>query len=361
MTGPNPIEQNGPAIIKILDQRAKLEKELQARRFDFSAEPPPENIVLKIEGKNIGALQNIVTITGLPKQGKSKFTAGMAAAAISGRKIFGIECNPPADRPGVGYWTTDESANDFFKTITLIKDLAGGITEHFHPFNVRRDEPRQIIPLLKFYLETHPQTSVLFLDNIGDLLLNYNDEGQSKRVINFLKNWSDIHNILLIGTLHLGKGNMTSLGHLGAGLDRYSQSVFKVEKDQERQNYTMSAAVLRSAGDFNPLCIYYDNGANSWRQTDYLEEPQKVGKQPKEKPQDLDKQDHRRAVGQIFNSQPYLNYGQLIEAIRANYAQGRNWAVSCIQFLIREGLVFNPVPGQYTNRKQTEMKLYVEE
>lgn len=348
-----------PAKLKPIKVIETIDEKLSFRRFNPNADPPIEQIVLRIENKNIGSLQNIVSLTGLPKQGKSKFSAAIAAAALCNYSVFGFDCRLPADRKRVAYIGTDESSVDFYNTISLIRRLSASPANipNLDAFNVRRDEPGDIIKMIHRYLTVTPECSVMVIDNVADLLMNYNDEGQSKRVINFLKYWTDVYNIMLVPLLHLGKGNLSSLGHLGAGLDRYSQSIFKVEKNTEQGNYVLTGDRLRSAGSFTPLCIYYNTMGPGWEQTFYQENPPDPThtKKLQERASEINKQDHTLTVSRIFTSESVQGYGMLINGIVAHYAKGRNWAKECFRYLIKEGLIYEPEPGHYTNINQARL------
>jgi len=63
-----------------------------------------------------------------------------------------------------------------------------------------------------------------------------NDEGASKRLIRQLKRWARKYGILIITVLHLGKKDMSSIGHIGSASDRYAQSTLTIEKNKFGQS-----------------------------------------------------------------------------------------------------------------------------
>lgn len=334
---------------------------LQQRKFDASQDPGREPVVFTIENKNIGSLQNFIGITGLPKNGKGKFASGMIAAALSNSEIFGMRCRLPEDRKRIALWSTDESRFDLFKTVSLIKELSGEseINDRLDTYSVRRDDAKDIISMIAEYVKLSPDCSLLIIDNIADLLINYNDEGQSKRVINFLKQWTDIHNLLIVAVLHLGKGNSTTIGHLGAGLDRYAQSILRVQKDKDHGTYTMTGDMLRSAGDFSPIDITFDPAINTWKQTWHIDESEKKIKPLIARPAEMDKQDHWHKCIQIFNSKAVQSYEKLIENIRIIYGRGFQWAKECVTHLLGEGMIINGDDG-FVIAPTGQAKLYIQ-
>jgi hypothetical protein len=335
----------------------KIDDLLFNRAYDPNKEPPPNQIVFRIEQKNIGSLQNIVTITGLPKNGKGKFIAGIAAAALSRQEVFSMSIRLPEGKQGVALWDTEQSDYDFYKSMETIKKLAGIDTfpPHFHAFNVREDEPMNILKMIDRYLQLNENCGLLILDGMLDLLTSYNDEAESKRLVNILKRWSKLYNLLIPAVLHRGKSSSTTVGHLGSMADRASQSILIVEKVKERNTFQLRPDFLRSADDFTPIEIYYNNHSHQWEQTDYIpsEEDQKV-KRMILSPPEINREVHSANVMRIFNSEDLQSYDLLVQNIREIYAQGREWARKCIPFLMQEGLLFKTQHG-YTREKKTRL------
>lgn len=326
------------------------------RAYDPDKEPPPNQIVLRIEQKNIGSLQNLVTITGLPKNGKGKYIAAIAAAAISRREIFGISARLPEGKEGVAIWDTEQSDFDFYKSMETIKNLAGIDTfpAHFNAFNVREDDPTEILKMIDRYLQLSPNCGMLIIDGMLDLLHSYNDEGESKKLINIIKKWTKIYNLLIPAVLHRGKSSLSTVGHLGAMADRASQSILIVEKIKERNTFQLRPDFLRSAEDFTPIEIFYNNTAHEWQQCDYIPEADEKVRRLNPQPGELDRQLHSTNVVRIFSSDQMQSYDMLVQNIREIYAQGREWARKCVPVLMKEGLVFKQ-ENYYTNNNKARL------
>ncbi len=341
------------------DKVNKYDTLLLNRAYDPLKEPPPHQIVMKIEGKNIGSLQNFITITGGQKNGKGKYIAGIVAAALSREEVFTISMRLPAEKKKIVLWDTEQSDYDFFKSMDNIKTLAGisNFPAHFNAFNVREDEPADILQMMDRYLQLNPDCGLFVIDGLLDLLNNFNDEGESKRLVNILKKWTKIYGLLAPIVLHRGKTNSSTLGHLGSMADRAAQSILIVEKIKERGTFQLRADYLRSADDFTPIEIYYNTQEHCWRQSDYIPPPEndiKVRKLPQPKPQELDKQTHSLNVMRIFNTESLQSYDMLIQGIREIYAQGRQWAKDCVPHLMHEGLIFKTNNG-YTRERAAKL------
>lgn len=337
-----------------------IETLLSQRRFDPTREMQPEQVLLSIDRQNIGSIQNVITISGLPKQGKSRFVGAMIASAITRNEIFNIRLRTPEGRNKIALFDTEQGEYDFYKQIDFIKKLSGTteMPENFFAYNTREDFPRTQIQLVNKFLELNKDCSVIFLDGILDLLDSFNDEKESMRLMRLIKKWTKEKNILLIQVLHRRKDGTATLGHIGSAADRVSQSILTVEKNKERNTYILKPEYLRSAEDFTPIEIYYNRQDGGWQQTWFTpDEPEKIVRLKKPKPSELNIDDHRMNVLRIFNSQSLQNYKELRQNICEIYATGSNWAQECVPYLISQNLIYK-VEGGYTNQRQG--KLYAE-
>jgi len=339
----------------------KPEQLLQLRRYDPSRELQPEQILLRIQNQNVGTIQNIVTISGLPKQGKSRYIGAMVASALSRKEIFDIRLKTSEGRNEVALFDTEQGEYDFAKQIGFIQQLHGEALpfDRFFAYNTREDYPKQQLTIIDKFLNLHPLCSVVFIDGILDLLDSFNDEREGIRLSRLLKKWTKEKNIMIVIVLHRRKDGMSTLGHIGSTIDRASQSVLTVEKNKERNTYILKDEYMRSAEGFTPIEIYYNRQAGEWQQTFFTpDEAEKVVRIKKAKPRELDIQEHKTNVMRIFNVQPFQKYSDLRQNICEMYAAGKNWAEECIPFLISESLIFKTIDG-YTNIRQG--KLYIAE
>lgn len=333
---------------------------LEARRYDPNKELQPEQILFKIDGQNIGSVQNIVTISGNPKQGKSRYTGAMVAAALSNQNIFSMTVKTAEGRNRVALFDTEQGDHDFYRQMDFIKGLCNvtNLPGNFDAFNTREDYPTEQILMIDKYLELNRDCSILFLDGILDLLLSFNDEKESKQVMQLLKKWTKIYNTLIVTVLHRRKDGAATLGHIGSAADRVSQSVLTVEKNKERKTFIMKPEFLRSSDEFTPIEIMYNRSLHEWQQTWYTpDEDQKVVRIKKAKPAEFDNSHHSLMLGRIFISDAVQSYKEIIQNICEIYASGVSWAKDCLPYLLSQGLLYK-VTGGYTNSRS--MKLFIE-
>lgn len=333
----------------------ELSSLLHTRKYDPAKPPPEEQIIFSIEGKNIGSIQNFVTITGMQKSGKTTFLTAMIASALTGQIMLGMQFYLPEGSRRVVYFDTEQGDYDFHRTMERVKSFcnADKLPPLLDGYNLREDEPKVILWLVEKYLDLHPDCGMVVIDGILDMIESYNDESESKKLINALKRITKARNVLALLTLHIGKTTANTLGHLGAMADRAAQSVLHVEKNKETNTFVLRADYLRSAEDFTPIETYFNKNNHTWEQTTYNPEPEKIKhKQPK--PYDYEKQQHQINISRIFSFSENVSYRQLVQDIQELYGVGTNWAKECVTYFVKESLIFKTVDG-YTNRLQAKL------
>jgi hypothetical protein len=233
----------------------------------------PQNIAFTIRGKIIGTLGNFCIFSGLPKASKSTFLAGAIASAFLPGPVYGMKISTPEKRANILYVDTESAAWDYQAQMQKIARHVGGagISKDLISISVREDDPATITGLVDWYLGNFPDCSVLVLDGLLDLIWDYNSEVESRKVINWLKKITKVHNILVIGVLHLSKGTGQTLGHFGSLADRYAQSVLEIVKNHDARQFHIKPKFLRSSDDFEPVAIAWDDFLQKMVETSYVE------------------------------------------------------------------------------------------
>jgi hypothetical protein len=240
----------------------EIDAALAQRQYQNGYTPPPEIRVLQIDGKLIGSLQNIVCLSGLPKAGKSLFLTSAIASAFVPYSIFTIATFSPEKRKSVAYFDTESSEGDFYENINRIKKMIGknDMPESFFAYKFRDLDSGDIMKYIEYFLSQRPEVSLIYIDGLLDLIVDYNDVRESRQIISWLKKITAVYNVLVIGVIHTGKKENNTLGHFGSMIDRYCQSVLRVEKDEKQHTFELRAKFLRSSADFHPVVLQNING-----------------------------------------------------------------------------------------------------
>jgi len=233
---------------------------LEARRFNHTTNIIPDKVFFTIDEAVIGTASNFVAITGLPKTSKSTIISALISSFITGKDVLNFKLHAYDDKFKIALFDTEQSAYDFSRSVTRIQKFTKydtpGVFKFFDAFLCREDNSVNILRLIDTYLKQTPEVAILIIDGLLDLIESMNDEAASKRLITTLKRWGKKYNILIITVLHLGKKDMSSIGHIGSASDRYAQSTLLVEKTKNN-TFTCSPKFLRSAKDFNTIEIMY--------------------------------------------------------------------------------------------------------
>lgn len=234
---------------------------LQKAQINSKTVIKQDHLFFCIDNNIIGTSGNFISFTGLPKSSKSTFICGVIASAIARTQVFGfnILTYPHLNKSRIALFDTEQSPFDFQNKANLIKKLSGvkDIYKNLDVFSVIEYDAWTILNMINTYLVNTPETAVLIIDGILDLIDNFNDERQAKKLIKILRKWAKKHEILIIIVLHLGKKDNMALGHLGSASSRYCQSELEIIKNKEG-TFSCQPRMLRSAGNFKPIEIYYN-------------------------------------------------------------------------------------------------------
>lgn len=233
---------------------------LQKSRINNETVVKDDLLYFVIDNNVIGSSGNFITFTGLPKSSKSTFICAFIASAISGRSVydFNVLRYPHLNKRRVALFDTEQSPYDFQNKAKLIKRLSllNDIYKDLDVFTVIEYDAIVILNMINTYLKENSDVAILIIDGILDLIDNFNDERQAKRLIKIIRRWAKKHEILIVTVLHLGKKDNMALGHIGSASSRYCQSELEVIKNKD-STFTLQPRMLRSAGNFNPINIYY--------------------------------------------------------------------------------------------------------
>ena len=239
--------------------KTKIEN-LTTREAKSYYTPPKDDPILTIKDKPIGNKQSFVCFQGLPKAGKSLYITSSIVSAFTNVPIFGMKITLTADKPKLAYFDTEGSEADFYSIVNRLKSQMGRqiLPRELNMYNCREDNPAEIKDLIDTYLQLNGDCGCLIIDGILDLVNDFNNIVECNLIIQWLKKITKNYNMLVMVVLHLGKKDKNSLGHLGSFLDRKSQSVLIIEK--ENNTMTMKAQYLRSCDNFVPVSVHNVNG-----------------------------------------------------------------------------------------------------
>lgn len=203
--------------------------------------PPP---LLEFGGKPIFTRGNISTIIGAPKSGKTMILSYFTAACMNPIKVHpGFKTD--SKYPEILYYDTEQSPYHSKKCIERIYKILSGNHEeqNLKAFGLRNKNTFKRFELIEFGINQFPDTSLVIIDGIADLVESYNDEKQCSEITNKLMELSQEYNCHICTVIHINRSSKDPKGHLGAALSQKSENVFLVEK--KGNNITLKTQASR--------------------------------------------------------------------------------------------------------------------
>lgn len=317
-----------------------IDELLELRKYKPDYIPNKDNVILRIGGKVVGASMNYIIFGGLPKAGKSSYLNSCIASAFVPYDIFTMKINLPDNRRKICLFDTESSDYDYYNRIESIKRFAEleNLPNWFNSFQVREDGTGTIRRMVERYLELNPDCSVLVLDGLLDLIINYNDEKESSMLTKWLKKITKVHDILIISVLHFNKSNDHTTGVIGSHSDRFAQSTLDIKKDKDNNTYVMSSRFMRSDSDFEPITLMNFSGNLQQVANDSVKPKSK-------KASDLDLIESQRLCKQIVTIP--MQYSEIVDEIKERTAESNTYAKQLMKIWISKGMVSKDHTGKY--------------
>lgn len=310
---------------------------------EFINQPLP---IISIQNKTIAVENSFISICGLPKSRKTTFLNYFLASAITGNEFLTIQVNIK-NTDNIVIFDTEQSNFDFYRQMKFLKKLIckNDLPKNLYSYLFRQYDIDVILNTIYLIIQDK-KPKLIIIDNITELVLNFNDPSEAKKLVQFLKKITAEFNTTIITLLHLGKGNLQSLGNLGSMVDRSANSILRVIYDKDYQSSTLEANMLRSDSHFEPITIQWSNDENNYVQINNIINTEKA-------PRKFDLSsfsftDHINKLNLIFNNNTQLTYDELISEIKLIYGIGTNIAKQkIVPLLLDKKILFRIEKGIY--------------
>lgn len=252
-----------------MEKNLKLDL-LKSRLFDYTKTPPKDHKLITIHDNTILSRGNFMLISGLPKVSKSLFISLFISSALADINLYGIKAKRYPDKDRIALFDTEQGNSDLYNSINrsfnIIENETGiekkklyySLKSKLDVFSMREDDPNVILEMLECYLQNNSTCGIIFIDGLLDLVFNFNDERECKILINFFKRVTKQYDVGIVCVLHTAKTTGSTIGHIGSFADRYCQSNLEVIKTEDN-TIVMQGKLLRSSGDFQPICLQRNN------------------------------------------------------------------------------------------------------
>lgn len=300
-------------------------------------EPLPQ-IVISIKDSRFATLGNFSVVIGKAKSGKT-YSNTLIIAGITGGNVPGIEGSLYA-----AIFDTEQSRGDAQRVYSDRVKSLGGCLSNSKLFSIKAFSPQERQEIIAHYIKENPQTKLIIIDGIRDLLSDINSPEQSTDLATWLMKLLDEFNIHILTVLHQNKGDNNARGHIGTELTNKAESVMSVTKNAD-EVFTCHAEYTR-AKPFEDISFKIDENGLPEILEDYR--PKSNDERRKDKkilaPSDVELTDQIEIAKAVFNGLP-LKYEDVWRKIKLNFQKqqklkfGDNKAKDFVTFWIDEGII----------------------
>jgi hypothetical protein len=211
----------------------------------------------------VGTKGNISLFKG-SKKARKTFAISAVAAVVAGDKQI-IQFKSLLGRKGnVLYVDTEQGKYDCHKVFQREMIMSGldkkDVKKHIKFITLRGHNPATRKDVVEYAIETlHTTLDLVIIDGIRDLITSINDEEQSTTMVTDLMRWSGDFNIHILSVLHENKGNASSRGVIGTELDNKSESIVRIVKAENDDNYSAIESEAMRGDAFDPYLFTIDD------------------------------------------------------------------------------------------------------
>lgn len=198
-----------------------------------------EKPLIEIDGKRLATRGGLVLVKGEEKVGKSTFIDYLESSLFS-RKYGNI--STPQEDIIMAKVDTEQSLFHINKGARRVIDICKRENvevpiDRFFNFELRSEDMDMRFGIIQDIMdETHPD--VLVIDNLADLIDDYNNIKDSRRLISQLVQMAELYKCVVILVMHTTKGGSHALGTTGGDATKKAEAILTIT--QNRGNITCS-------------------------------------------------------------------------------------------------------------------------
>lgn len=297
---------------------------------------PKPDVVFEINGLSVLTKKSISTLIGRAKSGKTTVTSWVVSQSIqSNISTLWIDTEQ-----GLYYGSRTQH------WILSMSNLTSSPYLQF--YDLKTFTPSKRVAMIEEIIKLF-KPDLVVVDGIRDLVFDINNPEQATIIVGDLMRWADHYDCHIVNILHQNKGNEHARGHLGTEMINKSESVIKVEADEDKlivctPEYTRSKAFDIFAFDRNsdgmPFIVEGYAG--------------KIKTNSTSKKKGIDPTDislnhlHEEIVNKVFSKQEHLTKEEvnlnLMHYFKSNGMDvGRNKAIEFVTHYLMIGIIWkNP-------------------
>jgi hypothetical protein len=268
---------------EIIPSEVAAEKDFEAyvqkHKFDRNNPPAEEEHLFYYSDVPIGSKGNLVSVTGRAKSRKTVLTSAIASSCFVDDHFLGFSSQVSKEE-NILHVDSEQGVYHYYHSTNRIlndADIKTGVPSNFHSVNVRDADEEFRFELLE-YLFKKLNPSVAIIDGISDFSIDDNDDKEVKRVGRKIIKLAIDYNCLIIVVIHTTKSTGYMSGKLGTYLEKKSQTVIKVEKEEDNEEISHVYCQYARDKGFKSFGIQYNEQIHRY---ELLPETHVIRKGPK--------------------------------------------------------------------------------
>lgn len=227
-------------------------------QVDITQEQPEPVPLITRDGRMFLTRQNLCTIVGRPKAGKSTLLTSIVATAYTGRDFLGFS----SDGHFKTLWIdTEQAPHDSTRMWRGVYRLAGfppvANDERFIPLRLLETPVDDRLKCMEAVIqETRPD--LVIVDGVADLMNNTNDIEESQKLVTDIRRINARYDCGIILILHVNWQNDKARGHLGTVLQQKSETVALLEHTGGMDSPTIVTPQLTRKAPFSKFSFEID-------------------------------------------------------------------------------------------------------
>jgi hypothetical protein len=335
--------------VNSLSRYTSLDKMVNDAKIDLSQDITKPPVVLKVDDTPLFFLGDFSLTIGKAKSRKTFLNSLLIAALVGNNSIGNIKSTLPEEKRVVLLFDTEQGSYHAHQAAKRVLDLLGVADSlYFKAYSLRKFSTKERLQIIEYVIYNTPDVGVVFIDGIRDLVYSINDENEATKVVSKLLKWSQALDIHISCTLHMNKGDNNARGHLGTELLNKSLVTISVSKWGPEGKFSKVQVSESREKEPLPFLFEIDNTGLPFIVPESYVPYMRSKKVESISPDKFEIEEHRKKIRHIFSQLNTLPYGQLVNAIKAEYNFGTNKAKDFVRYFSSEDFITGVKHGNKT-------------
>jgi len=215
-----------------------------------------EEALMEVDGKRLSSDSSLIVVKGQPKVGKTTFLQAYISALLL--MNYGIFSASREDLKVV-YVDTEQPRFHTLRGVLRVHNICNRegldkLSDRFYTLTLRGENMETRFQIISETVDcVHPD--VLVIDNVADLIADYNAVGESRTLVSKLVQLMEVYKCTIVVVIHTAKGNTFSLGTLGGDLEKKAEAIVLIDR---KKNNVITCSVTTRNEPIEPFSLTLD-------------------------------------------------------------------------------------------------------